>query len=211
MSETNSFENWYSKGGKNIHSSCFYYMVSILINKSKMIELTHHDSVVLNNNLAIQFGLTSHSKVGGARWMWKKRLLNQSQQRKQNKAKEKEMDRKFRRQGYIKWHHMGKTCTILRMWHLEGGNMAQRASPPPSSTGIPYGQQYMSQLLHFQPALCLQPGKAEEDGSSTWDPAPTWEMWRKLLAPGLDQLNFGHSSHFGSETLSGRLFCLFFL
>ena len=35
------------------------------------------------------------------------------------------------------------------------------------------------------PDPCLWPGKAAEDGLKPWDPAPTWETWKKLLAPGL--------------------------
>ena len=35
------------------------------------------------------------------------------------------------------------------------------------------------------PALCLWPGKAVEDSPKLWDPAPTWETWKRLLASGI--------------------------
>lgn len=49
------------------------------------------------------------------------------------------------------------------------------------------------------PDLFLWAGRAEKDGSSSWDPAPAWETWRNLLAPTLDRLSSGHWSHLGSK------------
>ena len=40
------------------------------------------------------------------------------------------------------------------------------------------------------PAPCLWPGKTVEDGPKLWDPAPTWQTQKKLLAPGLELAQF---------------------
>ena len=38
--------------------------------------------------------------------------------------------------------------------------------------------------LASKTAPYLWPGKAAEDGPKPWDPAPIWDTWKMLLAPG---------------------------
>nr|XP_051684383.1 myeloid-associated differentiation marker-like protein 2 isoform X2 [Oryctolagus cuniculus] len=70
------------------------------------------------------------------------------------------------------------------------------------SAGIPYGCLFESRLLHFRSSSLLWPGKAVEDGPSPWAPAPTWETWKKLLAP--DRLSSSRCGHLGSKPADGR-------
>lgn len=50
-------------------------------------------------------------------------------------------------------------------------------------------------------AIWLLPRKAAEDALKPWNPGPTWEVWKKLLAWTI----FGHASHFGSKPVDRRL------
>ncbi|XP_058514455.1 PDZ domain-containing protein 4 isoform X2 [Ochotona princeps] len=43
--------------------------------------------------------------------------------------------------------------------------------------------------------VMLQPGKAAEDGLKPWDPAPSFEIRKKLLAPGFGSVSSSHCSH----------------
>ena len=65
----------------------------------------------------------------------------------------------------------------------EGQHCGIEGKAATSSASIPYGCQFESWLLHFRSSSLLWPGKAVEDGTSPWAPAPMWETWKKLLAP----------------------------
>ena len=41
------------------------------------------------------------------------------------------------------------------------------------------------------PVPCWWPGKAVEDRPKPWDPAPMWENWKRLLAPGSGSAQLG--------------------
>ena len=62
------------------------------------------------------------------------------------------------------------------------------------------------------PAPCLWPRKAVEDYPKLWDPAPAWEIRKRLLAS--DRHSIGRCAHLGSESsdlplcLSSLYICL---
>ena len=59
-------------------------------------------------------------------------------------------------------------------------------------------------VLSQQPRFpsSLWPRKEVEDGLKLWDPAPTWETQKRLLAS--DRHSIGHCAHLGSESSDGR-------
>ena len=84
-------------------------------------------------------------------------------------------------------HHLG-----LAWWHKW-----LRSSP--CTPRIPYCRRFYPGSPTSLPAPCLWPSWATvEDGPGLWDPAPTWETRKRLLAS--DRHSIGHCAHLGSES-----------
>ena len=79
--------------------------------------------------------------------------------------------------------------------------MAQWLRSSPCTPGIPYGHQFYPSSPASLPAPCLWPGKAVKDDPKLWDPAPAWEIRKRLLAS--DWHSIGRCAHLGSESLDG--------
>ena len=45
--------------------------------------------------------------------------------------------------------------------------------------------------------LCLWPGKAADDSTKFWDPAPMWETQKRLWAPGFRSVQLRHLQSLG--------------
>lgn len=76
---------------------------------------------------------------------------------------------------------------------------------PTSYIGTRFSPSYTTSV----PAPCALPGNAAEDGQKPWDPEPTWEAWRRLLAP--NWLSSGHYSPLGSKQSGWRMFLFVYL
>ena len=55
-------------------------------------------------------------------------------------------------------------------------------------------------------APCLWPGKAVEDGSKPWDPAPKWETRKRLLAPGFGSAHLWRLWPLGEWIIGQKVF-----
>lgn len=61
--------------------------------------------------------------------------------------------------------------------------LSQQANLPHTSASISFGHWFISHLPTSQSVPYLCPGKAAAEGLKPWDPVPTRETRKKLLAP----------------------------
>ena len=90
---------------------------------------------------------------------------------------------------YMGWARRGSLVPRVLTLHTQGSHMGVGSNP-----GSP--------TFHLGP--CLRPRKAVEDGPKPWDPAPMWETWCRLLAPGFRSAQLLPLVCLGSAPMDGR-------